>query len=95
MGYQRTTETITLASGNELSCQTCTGAVCDSCNAAIELVDAGAEQALYALEVRLSGGYGMYYDNQPVDILLCKNCADGLLGLTPVFRKCMKEQATR
>ncbi len=33
-----------------------------------------------ALRVRLDGGYGMYYDLTEHDLVLCKECADGLVA---------------
>ena len=40
-------------------------------------------QASNALQVTLTGGYGMYYDDIPETSLLCRECASNLLKEFP------------
>ncbi len=58
---------------------------CDRCQAPMAQVfdHPGADEYRQwhnALRVRLDGGYGMYYDLTEHDLVLCKECADGLVA---------------
>jgi hypothetical protein len=74
------------------------GATCDHCEKELEPVflDGTADNEYWigkmakdALDVRLIGGYGQYYDSLygAVEILLCKECADKLIELFPCMGK--------
>jgi hypothetical protein len=70
------------------------GATCDHCGKELEPVFLEGEHwigrmAKDALDVRLIGGYGQYYDSLygAVEILLCKECADKLIELFPCMGK--------
>ena len=76
-----------------------TGARCDSCGAELRPVRHmanedgtwGSAQPDDALEVRLIGGYGMYFDaDESPLVVLCKSCADQLCEQWPVFRNAIR-----
>jgi len=46
---------------------------------------ANPTQCIDALHLCLLGGYGMFFDGDAQEVLLCKECADRLVALFPSF----------
>lgn len=69
------------------------GAKCDNCEAALDCDEEG-DNCPNALPLKLIGGYGMFFDDVDVKILLCGACAHKLLEAFPSFKKQMDAQET-
>ena len=61
--------------------ETRVGASCDNCLTPMHLVH--DDGAFNALNIRLSGGFGQFYDGEDIYLLLCQECARRLIALFP------------
>lgn len=63
---------------------------CDNCGAQLEVLFNSHPKD--ALDIRLSPGYGQYFDsmNGDVQLIFCKTCADDLVKIFPSFAKAIQ-----
>jgi len=64
---------------------------CDDCHESLPFADGYASKSL---TIRLCGGYGQFFDDRDVVIILCSNCAEKLLDNNAIFGSQMQKQST-
>ena len=63
------------------------GATCDFCSENIQMIDNYILEG--ALHIVLGGGYGMYYDGDGINLIVCKDCVRKLIEVFPVISDLM------